>query len=760
MRPLVLLAAFGFGVALGQSNHAINPFAYHGCSSLDLNCFSNPVDMNGGPLTPELCQQACEGHRFAALLPTSCRCGDDANAIKPLDEGVCNQPCMGDLSYGMCGGICPGEGPGTANVYTKTDVVVSQQLPDQTEQITSTLALPTASSTSAPCTSSQQAPVTITVQPTGDASSLPSQGPVTITVQPTGDASSLPSQGPEVLTTSPFVSTSSTPPIAYSETPSSPLTISDTPVGQAPGSSTTSGSVVVPSGSYAVYSATQDSSAQETNSVITLDIPPTGAPTTLTPALASSGAAPSSGATPSSPCQSASTCSGQESATPQQPTVVTVPAVTTGSSQGSGSLPPSTSSAAVPTTDQATTEAPTGFTSVAQSVSSPETYSDQYFSGQQATDTANSTSDLVHEAPSQSSASTSWSRPSDIVTPTGEPPVPVHVPGSDSTHTSQELQAEFNSLLSSSSPFGLLVGIEKESLVPLTRIPSKSASFSDNLPTLQSHLQPNVALYILLRRYEDAPRLAAITYVPDAAPVRQKMLFASTRLTLVRELGSEHFRETIFANSPDELTESGFRKHDAHTNMAAPLTEEEQTLWEVKRAEQEAGSGTGTREIHLSKSFAMPMADEAVAALKELAQDGGRTVAMLKINSEKESVELVPESPRPSTITELSSAISTSEPRFTFYRFKHTHNGAEQAPILFFYTCPVTPGNKSIKSRMLYPLMKRAVLDIAEKEAQLTLAKKFEVEEPSEITEQSVMEDLHPKQTSRTGFSRPKRPGR
>lgn len=107
------------------------------------------------------------------------------------------------------------------------------------------------------------------------------------------------------------------------------------------------------------------------------------------------------------------------------------------------------------------------------------------------------------------------------------------------------------------------------------------------------------------------------------------MLFASTRLTLVRELGSEHFRETIFANSPDELTESGFRKHDAHTNMAAPLTEEEQTLGEVKRAEQEAGSGTGTREIHLSKSFAMPMADEAVAALKELAQDGGRTVAML-----------------------------------------------------------------------------------------------------------------------------------
>ncbi|KAH0598429.1 hypothetical protein MHUMG1_03727 [Metarhizium humberi] len=325
---------------------------------------------------------------------------------------------------------------------------------------------------------------------------------------------------------------------------------------------------------------------------------------------------------------------------------------------------------------------------------------------------------------------------------------------------SQELQAEFNSLLSSPSTFGLIVGIEKESLVPLTTLPSQGPSFLENLGSLQSHLEPNVPLYILLRRYDDIPRLTAISYVPDTAHVRQKMLFASTRLTLVRELGSEHFRETIFVTTADELSESGFKKHDAHTQLAAPLTEEERTLGEVKRAEQEAGSGTGTREIHLSKSFAMPVAEDAVAALKDLGQDDGRVVAMLKINPESESVEVLPESPRPASIAELAKAISTTEPRFTFYRFKHTHNGAEQSPVLFFYTCPLTAGNKSIKKRMLYPLMKRAVLEIADKEAGLSLEKKFEVEEPSEITEQSVMDDLHPKTTARSGFSRPKRPGR
>jgi len=121
----------------------------------------------------------------------------------------------------------------------------------------------------------------------------------------------------------------------------------------------------------------------------------------------------------------------------------------------------------------------------------------------------------------------------------------------------------------------------------------------------------------------------AATYVPDAAPVRQKMLFASTRLTLVRELGSEHFRETIFATTPGELTASGFAKHDAHSKIDAPLTEEEQSLGEVKKAEMEAGQGSAMREIHLSKSLAMPVEEAALGAIKEMRAEGGRVLVML-----------------------------------------------------------------------------------------------------------------------------------
>ncbi|KAH6693431.1 twinfilin-2 [Plectosphaerella plurivora] len=327
---------------------------------------------------------------------------------------------------------------------------------------------------------------------------------------------------------------------------------------------------------------------------------------------------------------------------------------------------------------------------------------------------------------------------------------------------SQELVSQFNTLLGSDSYFGLLATIESETLKPLDLLSpvAPGASFADNLSVLAPYLKPNEALYLILRRHDTIPRFVAISYVPDAAKVRQKMLFASTRLTLTRELGSEHFRETLFVTDADELTARGFEKHDAHVKLDAPLTEEEQTLGAVKRAEQEAGSGTGVKEIHLSSHMKLPVDQAATSALKELGEGSGRVLASLTINTDTEVVELAPTTESPTSISELIQSIPTSEPRFTFFRYTHTHNGQESSPVLFFYTYPAVPGKGAIRNRMLYPLMKRAVLTIAEGEAGLTIAAKFDSEDPSEITEASVVDELHPKVETRQAFSRPKRPGR
>lgn len=107
------------------------------------------------------------------------------------------------------------------------------------------------------------------------------------------------------------------------------------------------------------------------------------------------------------------------------------------------------------------------------------------------------------------------------------------------------------------------------------------------------------------------------------------MLFASTRLTLVRELGIERFRETIFATTPQELTASGFEKHDAHTKLDAPLTEEERTLGEVKRKEQEEGLGLSARKSHVKSGVSFNVQPEAMEALKSLAGEGDENLVQL-----------------------------------------------------------------------------------------------------------------------------------
>lgn len=98
------------------------------------------------------------------------------------------------------------------------------------------------------------------------------------------------------------------------------------------------------------------------------------------------------------------------------------------------------------------------------------------------------------------------------------------------------------------------------------------------------------------------------------------MLFASTRLTLVRELGIERFRETIFATEKAELTSDGFKKHDQHVKLEAPLTEEEQSLGAVKKAEAEEGRGMSVKKSHVSAGMSMPVSEGALEALKSLVE--------------------------------------------------------------------------------------------------------------------------------------------
>ena len=182
---------------------------------------------------------------------------------------------------------------------------------------------------------------------------------------------------------------------------------------------------------------------------------------------------------------------------------------------------------------------------------------------------------------------------------------------------SQELHSAFNDLVSSPSQRGIIATISNETLTPLHTLPASTTDFFADLPALKSHLTTNQAAYIILRRYQNAPDgFVAVTYVPDTAPVRQKMLFASTRLTLTRDLGTERFRENVFVTELSELTKEGWTKHEASGESKAPLTEEEQTLQGIKEAEAEAQGGTAGRKLETGAQFSLNLNAEARSALE------------------------------------------------------------------------------------------------------------------------------------------------
>jgi twinfilin-like protein len=159
--------------------------------------------------------------------------------------------------------------------------------------------------------------------------------------------------------------------------------------------------------------------------------------------------------------------------------------------------------------------------------------------------------------------------------------------------------------------------------VPLNTIPLQS-DFSSDLSQLAPHLSPNSARYVLLKLAPGEPDgYAAVTYVPNAAPVREKMLFASTRLTLVRELGIERFRETLFATEAAELTAEGWAKHQKHSTQAAPLTQEEEGQAGLREAEAQESGGTTARKGHVgSKLDAITTEDGLEEKLGELMKEG------------------------------------------------------------------------------------------------------------------------------------------
>ena len=89
------------------------------------------------------------------------------------------------------------------------------------------------------------------------------------------------------------------------------------------------------------------------------------------------------------------------------------------------------------------------------------------------------------------------------------------------------------------------------------------------------------------------------------------------------------------------------------------------------------------------------------------------------IDIKSESIEFVGRSE--SDAASLATAIPDTEPRYSLFRYRHSFEGVELAPLLFIYSCP---SGLKVRERMLYASSKQGFLSALRSDLGLEVSKK------------------------------------
>ncbi|KAF9303362.1 Toll-like receptor 9 [Mortierella antarctica] len=144
-------------------------------------------------------------------------------------------------------------------------------------------------------------------------------------------------------------------------------------------------------------------------------------------------------------------------------------------------------------------------------------------------------------------------------------------------------------------------------------------TFEQDYGTVHDNLTEKQPAYFLVRMDERSDWLF-LCFVPDVAPIRQKMIYAATRASLTKDLGDSHFKDSIYGTHLTDFTWDGYKKHRASLAAPKPLTDRERQLAEIAANEKimiENMKGASLRKSH-APGMNFPLTDRAVDALKKL----------------------------------------------------------------------------------------------------------------------------------------------
>jgi len=299
------------------------------------------------------------------------------------------------------------------------------------------------------------------------------------------------------------------------------------------------------------------------------------------------------------------------------------------------------------------------------------------------------------------------------------------------------------------------VAIEDEQLVLKDQHNEKSKWEKDYETYVVSLIEENQPCYILFRL--DSKNALGfdwlfISWSPDSAPVRQKMLYASTKATLKQEFGSAQIKEELHGTILSDVTLDGYKRYKKNVAAPAPLSMREEERKKIKKSEINTEININTKQQTLS-GVSFPLTESATQAISDMVR-GSYDYIQLRIDIPEETIHLV--SAENIVLEKLPSKVPSDTARYHLYKFKHTHEGDYLENIVFIYSMPGY--TCSVKERMLYSSCKNPLTDTIATLG-LEIVKKIEVDSGSELTEKFLYDELHPTNSlHRPKFSKPKGP--
>ncbi|UYV66137.1 TWF1, partial [Cordylochernes scorpioides] len=280
--------------------------------------------------------------------------------------------------------------------------------------------------------------------------------------------------------------------------------------------------------------------------------------------------------------------------------------------------------------------------------------------------------------------------------------------------------------------------------------------------------QPCYLFFRLDTKSDSGYHWLMISWSPDNSPVRQKMLYASTKATIKKEFGASHIKHELFGTlkvlwcvRQTDINLKAFQKH-LKSPSPAPLTEAETELLHIKKSEV-AMAGDYVANKQSLQAVAFPLSQEALSALTDF-RNKRASYIQLSIDIPDEMINL--ERASHLDVHQLFAMMPSDHARYHLFRFPHSHEGDFQESIdlvqpvgyaVFIYSMP--SGNCPIKERMLYSSCKGPLTEMIQSHTRLTIHKKLEVDSPEELTEKAILEELHPKRNlHQPQFSKPKGP--